>query len=233
MVNYMNNNNDEKTAVCVIISTDKKDKRNGYKDCLTKKVRSINVLKFDTDEVSEQDKKDMCSVLREIDPEVFSTIEYNPDYDVLLKNEKDLITGNVPETVEYLFLYKTQLLNNFDNKKLDLILPVEVYICSLKPGSMFCKLDYNNQAMRQSVVHRIIPFSLIKYAYSVDESEDSDIIIVYRLVVDGLIESMCYEDEEKNKVPFLIPIKGKKIIDFIDTEDLKILEKSNGKFYTC
>ena len=224
------NSKNKKDGICLISSPTKKDKRDGYKDCLSKRIKTIQVIKLYSDDITKDDEQQMCSILREIDPEKFSTIQYRPDYEQILKIEKELIDGNMPENMELLFLSKTQLLKQIDDKKLDLIIPVEVYVCGTNPNSTFYKLNYDDEYMRKQVLHNIVSFVVVKYLATISED---DYIVVYRLMADGLIEAMCYEDNEGNKVPFLIPVKCNKIIDFIDNEDRDKMEKLYGKLYTC
>jgi len=224
------NSKNKKDGICLISSPTKKDKRDGYKDCLSKRIKTVQVIKLYSDDITKDDERQMCSILREIDPEKFSTIQYRPDYEQILKIEKELVDGNMPENMELLFLSKTQLLKSIDNNKLDLIIPVEVYVCGTNPNSTFYKLNYDDEYMRKQVLHNIVSFVVVKYLATISEN---DYIVVYRLMADGLIESMCYEDNEGNKVPFLIPIKCNKIIDFIDNEDRDKMEKLYGKLYTC
>ena len=224
------NNKNKKDGICMISSPTKKDKSNGYKNCLSKRIKSIQVIKLYSEDITKDDERQMCSILREIDPEKFSTIQYRPDYEQILKIEKDLVDGNMPENMDLLFLSKTQLLKPMEDSKLDLIIPVEVYVCGANPDSAFCKLEYDDEYMRKQVLHNVVSFVVVKYITMISED---DYVVIYRLMSDGLIESMYYEDNDGNKVPFLIPAKCNKIIDFIDGEDIKKMEKLYGKIYTC
>ena len=188
----------------MISSPTKKDKSNGYKNCLSKRIKTVQVIKLYSDDITKDEQ--------------------------ILKIEKDLVDANMPENMDLLFLSKTQLLKPMEDNKLDLIIPVEVYVCGANPDSAFCKLEYDDEYMRKQVLHNVVSFAVVKYITMISED---DYVVIYRLMSDGLIESMCYEDNDGNKVPFLIPIKCNKIIDFIDGEDIKKMEKLYGKLYTC
>lgn len=141
----------EPRDICVVIATNKKDKRNKFKGCINKRIRSIQVLKR-TDEITKDDELQMCSILREIDPNKFSSIEYRPDYDEISKNQKELSENHIPQKLDQLFLYKRELINPIPNEEILLITPVEAYVVT--NGNFFYKLDYYDEKLRNAFWHK-------------------------------------------------------------------------------